>query len=391
MAWRLGKSIVKGEIDNRIKGRISGRLWLLGRDEAVELSLTGNCLRDVAGCKLSFDNPHPQMGENVHLHGMQGGVAGEMTASRKIRVLDVSLKQANEMRLAGKAVPEHRGNCLHLEWFSRRDGRVVIEASHFRLIISEPYWSMSKHEEGRQVDANHRALESWLGRHNLKPARLPDQDRGESMDEFAWERHLREADARADRFSRLLEQYMDEPDRDRIIAREMGWIWLEEAMDQESRSHGRLVDPMNPADLPEAQPNPLTEGVDWILNAEGRVVHPLVDLTHALSMGLWHYCQDHGLLGQDGDADLHDMLFETQTLGIKLAGALNGLAYDGVMEAGFVVACLKRALVYFDGAVAAAAKVRAKGTLDPKRLADFRQALFLVREQVLRLMDRFRG
>ena len=49
MAWRIEDHIVRGEIDNRVRDRITGRIWFVGRDEPIELDLTGNAWRDVAG------------------------------------------------------------------------------------------------------------------------------------------------------------------------------------------------------------------------------------------------------------------------------------------------------------------------------------------------------
>jgi hypothetical protein len=43
------------------------------------------------------------------------------------------------------------------------------------------------------------------------------------MDEFEWEEFLKKSDAMAAKYSALLEKYMDDPDCDEIIAREMGW------------------------------------------------------------------------------------------------------------------------------------------------------------------------
>jgi len=43
MALRLDDTVVRGEIDNTVRGRGRGRLWLLGRDEPITLDLTGDC------------------------------------------------------------------------------------------------------------------------------------------------------------------------------------------------------------------------------------------------------------------------------------------------------------------------------------------------------------
>lgn len=45
-------------------------------------------------------------------------------------------------------------------------------------------------------------------------------------DEFDWERFLQQQDRKTERYLKLLEQYLDHPERDQIIAREMGWSHL---------------------------------------------------------------------------------------------------------------------------------------------------------------------
>jgi len=49
VAWRIDEFLVRGEIDNRVRGRVTGRLWFAGREDPVEIDLVGNGWRDVAG------------------------------------------------------------------------------------------------------------------------------------------------------------------------------------------------------------------------------------------------------------------------------------------------------------------------------------------------------
>src|SRR6476646_5587169 len=49
MAFRIHDSVVRGEIDNRTKGIISGKIWVEGRDQPVILNLKGNAHPDLAG------------------------------------------------------------------------------------------------------------------------------------------------------------------------------------------------------------------------------------------------------------------------------------------------------------------------------------------------------
>src|SRR5256885_16728602 len=71
----------------------------------------------------------------------------------------------------------------------------------------------------------------------------PERDHGDApWSEQRWEQFMRESDLRSARFGEIFETVMDDPNRDRIIAREMGWSWLIEALDEEeaAREAGEL-------------------------------------------------------------------------------------------------------------------------------------------------------
>lgn len=72
--------------------------------------------------------------------------------------------------------------------------------------------------------------------------RKRDENEGERerpMTEAEWEQEFRESDVRADRFGELLETLMDHPDRDEIIAREMGWEGFAEALKEQKESDAK--------------------------------------------------------------------------------------------------------------------------------------------------------
>ena len=54
--------------------------------------------------------------------------------------------------------------------------------------------------------------------------------------EEQWEEFMKEGDLRAARFGEILETVMDDPDRDRIVARHMGWTHIEEMLDEQERA-----------------------------------------------------------------------------------------------------------------------------------------------------------
>jgi hypothetical protein len=394
MAWRIHERVSKGEIDNRWRDHVRGQIWLVGRDKPIRLDLCGNCLRDLAGCFVKFENPQakPAADEDVALADRQSGVAGEITASRRVRVFDVPLEEALCITREGKAPPEHMGNCFYLEWFGDTNGRVVIESTDYEIDTSTPEWTLSAEDEQGQIAASHQAIRDWLdpldASHYREPAKF-DPDDEKPLDEFGYEKLMRESDARTDKYIELLKKYEGHPDQEKIVAREMGWTWLEEALEADERG---ALPPREEIEVPPLEPNPITECVDWARDKDGRIHHPLTKRAFESAMAMWHFCDESGLLGENGDADLRQMIFQFHTAGAKIAGALNGLAYDeDLRDGGFIVAALKRALNYLHQSVSAAEKVAGKNLLDSERLESFRADLFEVREEILRLMKRFRG
>ena len=396
MAWRIHNQVAKGEIDSRTPGHVIGTLWLVGQSEPVRLELEGDPLRDLAGCLLTFENPHPEPGELTKFAPLQTGRVGDMTASRKARVPDVSLEEISRLSARDQPVPCHLANILYLEWFSAPNGRVVIEAADWLVTVSPPAWRMTPDEERQQADKNREAMGAFMeaatGAGNDEADYDPETDK--PMDEFQWEKFLKESDARNEHYRQVQEKYKGHPDEERLIAREMGWEWLDDALDAQERggvfASGDEEDPFQ--DAPLLEPDPATEGVDWVRDEHGDPQHPLTIRATGVAMGMFHKCKALGLLEEPGDEDLHAMIFEAEVTGAKLAGALNSLCYRGEnADPGFVVAYLKRALTYLHAALAAVSRVESKNLLPAGDLAAYRADLHAIRTEILALTKRFRA
>lgn len=400
MAWRIAESVTRGEIDNRTKGVVTGKIWLAGRDDPICLELRGNAHRDLAGRRLTFENPNPKPDPEINLHPQQAGVVGDMTASRKVRIFDVPLDQALDVIESGGKPSEHLANSIYLEWYSDFNGRIVVESAEFRLAIEAPAWKMSEREQEDQLQANASAARLWMERlANLAPPpprRMEDKPEDEGpMDEFEWEKFLKTSDARTEHYGKLLEQFkdLDADSRERIVARAMGWPHIEaylDAVERGEKDEATDAEADGVDDPPELEPNPLTEGVDWIRNKEGYVEHPLVRRAAELSIAMWRACH------KDGDKDalapepVEDMTFCAHMVSAKLAGALNDLAYEDEPDRGFLVAYLKRALKYLHDALRRLDQARKLGLLPPRFQDRFKPELFAVRAEILRLMRQHR-
>lgn len=77
-----------------------------------------------------------------------------------------------------------------------------------------------------------------------------DENDPEIWDEHRWEEFFRESDKRTEKYSQLLDKYMDHPDRDRIIAEEMGWTHL---LDEDDDGYEEWMDEMIPDEVEEGE------------------------------------------------------------------------------------------------------------------------------------------
>lgn len=377
MAWRIADNIVRGEIDNQTPGLVQGKIWLAGREVPLALKLTGNGHKDLAGCKLTFSNPAPKVDPSLTLNPDQTGAVGDMTASRKVRVIDNLDYEAlkNDQPLS-----EHVADALYLEWFSDTNGRVVVESTDYEIEIGEPAWRPSPEDESRQLEANAEAMQSFMDR--ISESFDPREEaayNGDPKDEFEWELFLRASDRRSTKLGELLEKYSDHPDRDRLIARGMGWKEIEEMLDAQAESSGEEGEDEDlEFDEPEA---------DEIARAERPTRHPLVTRIIDRSVELSRLSENQR------DDDIDEMLGAYMAVGPKIAGALTIGDHDlgsDLNMSGLVVAKLKRAVGELSRAINAANRIRESKRQLPFSIEDWITEMLQTRQEILALMDDFR-
>jgi hypothetical protein len=397
MAFRIQDSVIRGEIDNRVKGTVRGTIWLEGRPEPISLELRGNAQPDLAGCFLTFVNRlAPFRDPHIDLLGsLQRGAAGDVTAARKVRVFPPSVDRADAVRESNEQPREPLANSLYLEWFNETNGRVVIESADYELTISPPEWKLTEEEETDRARDVGLAMQEFMTR--LTSA-IEQHKRGQKRPEEPWDEHdyerlLRESDARTDKYMELLDKYGDSDEAEAEIAREMGWD--REANEDEAEEERERVEELNRAceetlHEPPPEPEAHREGIDWIRTTGGDLRHPLQHRCFESAMRFWHEAEARGLQKSE-DEELGTFLFEFQTTSVKLGGALSGLARGyGHTDAAFTVACLKRGLDHLHKTQAALEIIAPRELLPPQILAEARQELFELRQDILELMDEFR-
>ena len=387
MAWRIDEQVVRGEIDNRTRGRVSGRIWLAGRDEAVVLELEGNAWRDLAGHLLKFTNPDPKPGNLSGFTAYQHGAAGDITASRKVKVPDCPMDELMELVAAKLPFPWHWGNSLYLEWFSGTNGRVVIESASYQLELDvEPAWRMSEEEEAGQHAANAEAMMNFMGRlgEAVGAAKIENEDEEEDEDapRFLEEAQADAEDARMqlllDRVTaRMAREEIDEDRFERIYEEERARLMRErgevepELTPEEEANHQKWIEEMNAiaaeslADL-EAEKwkggNPFDERR-----------HPLVEECCDLAVDLYKDVAAAGWIpaGAHEEHPLHELVHGVRSAGPKLAGALGMAGWPGdwppdSLIAGHVVVRLKKARGYLRDAMRALDSAEEEGLATPK-------------------------
>ena len=188
MAWRFDKMVIRGEIDNTVRGRVTGTIFLLGREQPMTLDLDGDAWPDLAGCKLAFENPNPvpQPQYDQGLAMIQTGSVGDITASQKLKKLlvaeEVWMQAMKENRF--HEMPWVLSNSLYLEWFSNSNGRIVIQTTDYVLSISERHWEPDADAQAAQqaiIEENMRAFleEMARGLHG----KLPEEEKPTSEDD----------------------------------------------------------------------------------------------------------------------------------------------------------------------------------------------------------------
>ncbi len=194
-----------------------------------------------------------------------------------------------------------------------------------------------------------------------------------AWDEYDWERFLQQQDSKTERYMELFEKYIDDPNRDQIIAQEMGWTHL---LDQQTEEIEEI----------EFEPDFEVEDEGEEETQEVFESHPLYQ--NAFSLTVWI-----------------DQLFDevpsvaSSPLGVKLASHVAvasaklaaALSDHETEEIGMTIAYLKRALRAISTAVEAATQMSHDGILKVRQFEELYERLFQVRDSIIVMMGDLRA
>ncbi|MCX6967783.1 MAG: hypothetical protein NTZ46_08415 [Verrucomicrobia bacterium] len=211
---------------------------------------------------------------------------------------------------------------------------------------------------------------------------MPEKNEPEKIwDEYDWERFLQQQDLKTERYMELLEKYGDDPDRDQIIAREMGWPhpedsedfdWSELSFEASSDAHAF------------EQEEPEEEEMEGI--PESFELHPLYQASFALTVWIDQIFEGHEEF-QNHPAAVK-LATNSAIASAKLAAALSD---DDAEEIGMTIAYLKRALKAISNAIDANLVFVEEAKLSSHRRRQLHTRLFQVRDGIIELMGDYRN
>lgn len=210
---------------------------------------------------------------------------------------------------------------------------------------------------------------------------MPDYEPEKIWDEYEWERFLQQQDHKTEKYMELLEKYLDHPERDHIIACEMGWTQLLNSDDWSDEVDALLADEAS-ADEASAP-----SGLEQVLNAtESFEDHSLYRAAFALTVWIDQLFDDNPSLPNEPASV--KLATHSALASAKLAAALSD---DDVEEIGMTIAYLKRALKAITTSMEAGGQLLNERLISPRQHAGLTQRLFQVRDGIITLMGQYRG
>jgi hypothetical protein len=210
---------------------------------------------------------------------------------------------------------------------------------------------------------------------------LPEPE--ETWDEYAWEKFLQEQDRKTEKYMELLERYIDHPNRDQVIAREMGWYHL---LDRDGLLWAEDMDSLysHQAELGEIE-----QGAEA---REGFECHPLYRAAFALTVWVEQWLEGAG--EKKALPCAVRLSNQVAVMSAKLAAALSE---DDVDEIGMTIAYLKRALRAANQALEAGMQFKLEAGFGGELRSesdggpDLERRLFQVRDGIVELMGVYRA
>ena len=202
-----------------------------------------------------------------------------------------------------------------------------------------------------------------------------------AWDEYEWERFLQQQDHKTEKYMELLEKYLDHPQRDQIIAREMGWTQLLSGEEWTDEVDAALSDELERDDDDPARTANIIGD-----RSESFEDHSLYRAAFALTVWIDQLFDDHPTLQNEPSAV--KLATHSALASAKLAAALSD---DDVDEIGMTIAYLKRALKAITVSMETAGQMLSDRLISPRQHGVLMRRLFQVRDGIITLLGEYRG
>jgi hypothetical protein len=132
------------------------------------LKLAGNCHPDLAGWKFRIrrTEPDPDADEPSDLTGLatdQSGMIGDVTAEQVLRHYEESTDEFLRLTREGRQPLTTLRKALYLEWFSHRNGRVVIQSTRLQVErIGERAFELTDEQWAEQTKQNQEEMTFFM-------------------------------------------------------------------------------------------------------------------------------------------------------------------------------------------------------------------------------------
>lgn len=215
----------------------------------------------------------------------------------------------------------------------------------------------------------------------------PD-DEPEIWDEYRWERFMQESDMRSEKYRRLLEKYIDHPDCEKIVAKEMGWDWIVDALEAQER--GEIPEEDHDEDFFYDE---MDEGDEW----KHSTGYESFEFDSVKNLPVYQKAFQYGLnaaklveeLGQNRqDEVLSDFVGSAMIPGAKISGGF-AMGFDVYGLGGNIANC-KRGLAAANRALSALEIMRDEGIIGKDAFTEYYRRGKEVRDELATYIDELR-
>lgn len=210
----------------------------------------------------------------------------------------------------------------------------------------------------------------------------------ELWDEYQWEKFLQEQDRKTDKYFELFEKYSEHPNRDELIAREMGWSG---EMEEDDESPDSAIEWSGPEAEFFAEDEFEPEDDEEFMDEEDESLLANLEKSEPYIQSMELNRRVYRIVEQNEALRGHPLAVELATratiCSAKMAAALCGGNYS---EVGMTIAYLKRSLKAANDCLAACMELREQGLLKSEQAGEFAEILFSIRERLVDLMSEYR-